>query len=62
MYIGRGYSEANLKEIGSWLGVREVSTISHGVRRAEVRLRENGEFRCQVEGVLRRLSNSRIQA
>lgn len=62
MYMGRRYSTAGLKEIAAWLGVRDISAISHGVKRAEARLKEDRGFRRQVEEVLRGLSNSRIQA
>ena len=37
MYIARRYSGASLQEIIRWLGARDVSTVSHGVRRAESR-------------------------
>ena len=33
---------ASLQEIIRWLGARDVSTVSHGVRRAESRLKEGG--------------------
>ena len=62
MYIARRHSEASLREIVSWLGVRDPSTVSHGVRRAEVRLKEEKEFRREVEAVLTSLAHSRIQA
>lgn len=60
--LNKRYSGASLKEIVSRLGVRDVSTVSHGVKRAEVRLRKNQEFRGQVAEVLRKLSGSHIQA
>jgi putative transposase len=62
MYMARRYSGASLQEIVRWLGVRDVSTVSHGVRRAEKRLKEEGSFRQQIEEVLRTLVDSHIQA
>jgi putative transposase len=62
MYIARRYSGARLQEIVRWLGVRDVSTVSHGVKRAERRLKEEGPFRQQIEAVLRALVCSHIQA
>ncbi len=62
MYIARRYSAASLQEMIRWLGVRDVSTVSHGVRRAERRLKEEGLFRQQLEEILRNLVHSHIQA
>jgi putative transposase len=62
MYMARRYSGASLQEIVRWLGVRDVSTVSHGVRRAERRVREEGSFRQQIEETLRKLLHSHIQA
>ena len=62
MYMARRYSGASLQEIVRWLGVRDVSTVSHGVRRAEKRLKEQGPFRQQLEETLRTLIHSHIQA
>ena len=56
MYVARRYSEASLAEIVSHLGVRDRSTVSHGVRRAERRIREEQDFRDEVERVLKGLS------
>ena len=62
MYMARRYSEASLQEMVRWLGVRDVSTVSHGVRRAERRLKEEGLFGEQLEETLRTLIHSHIQA
>ncbi len=61
MYVGRRYSGASLREMVRHLGVRDISTVSHGVRRAEERLIREGAFRDKVSQALKRL-NSRIQA
>jgi putative transposase len=61
MYIARRYSGARLQEIVRWLGVRDVSTVSHGVKRAERRLKEEGPFRQQIQDTLRALARSHIQ-
>jgi REP element-mobilizing transposase RayT len=62
MYVARRYSGASLREIIARLGVRDQATVSHGIRRAERRLEEEGDFRRRAEQILRRLSHSRIQA
>lgn len=62
MYVARRYSEASLREIVRFLGVKEMSTVSHGVRRAEGRLREEQDFRWQVNAVVKKLAHSRMQA
>jgi len=62
MYIARRYSEASLGEIVGLLGVKDMSTVSHGIRRAEGRLGDEEGFRRQVNEVLKRLSHSCIQA
>jgi putative transposase len=61
MYIARRYSAASLQEIVRWLGVRDVSTVSHGVKRAEKRAKEEEPFRQQLEETLLNLTNSHIQ-
>jgi hypothetical protein len=43
-----------------FLSVKEVSTVSRGVRRTEVRLREDRCFRQDVENVLKNLARSSI--
>jgi chromosomal replication initiation ATPase DnaA len=55
MYVARRYSEASLEEVVRHLGVRDRSTVSHGVKRAERRVREEKDFRGQVEEVLEEL-------
>ena len=62
MYLARRYGEASLKELVAFLGVKEMSTVSHGVRRAEVRLQEEPAFRKNVERVLRNITHSPMQA
>ena len=62
MYMARRYSGASLQEIVRWLGVRDVSTVSHGVKRAEERLKVQELFRQQLEETLRTLIRSHIQA
>ena len=62
MYIARRYSAASLQEMVRWLGVRDVSTVSHGVKRAERRLKEEEPFRQQLEDTLHNLTHSHIQA
>jgi REP element-mobilizing transposase RayT len=62
MYLARRYSTASSQEIVRWLGVRDVSTLSHGVRRAEGRLKADEPFRQQLEDALLSLVHSHIQA
>jgi len=62
MYLARRHGETHLKEMVTFLGVKEISTVSHGVRRAEVRLREDRGFSQTVQRVLRKLAHSPIQA
>lgn len=62
MYVARRQSDASLRKIIARLGVRDMATVSHGVRRAEMRLEKDRDFRRQAEQILRKLSHSRIQA
>lgn len=62
MYLGRRHSRASLGEIVSWLGARDISTVSHGVRRVEARLKVDRDYRRLMEVVEKKLSYSRIQA
>ena len=62
MYIARRYSSASLREIAGYLRARDISTVSHGVRRAEGLLGEDRDFQNGVDRVLKNLGHSRIQA
>jgi putative transposase len=62
MYLGRRYGEASLREMVDLLGVKERSTVSHGVKRAELRLKQDRGFSRQVHQVLTVLSRSPMQA
>lgn len=62
MYLARQYSGASLQEIITYVGARDSSTVSHGVRRAAARVKAERPFRYQVEKVLEKLSHSTIQA
>ena len=60
-YIARRYGEVGLQELARFLQVKELSTASHAVRRAEERLKEVSGFRRQADQVLKRLYSS-VQA
>ena len=62
MYLVRRYGATDLKQLVEFLSVKELSTVSHGVRRAEMRLKEDRDFRQTVEKALRSLSHSPMQA
>lgn len=62
VYLSRRWSDMNLRELVRFLGVKELSTVSHGLRRAEERLREDLGFRQQVQNALKKLSHSPMQA
>jgi hypothetical protein len=62
VYLSRRWSDMSLRELVRFLGVKELSTVSHGLRRAEERLREDLGFRQQVETALRKLARSPMQA
>lgn len=62
MYLARRHSRAPLREIIARLGARDPATVSHGVRRAERRLKREEGFRRQARRVLQGLSHSSIQA
>ena len=55
MYLARRHSDASLVDIASYLGVRDISTVSHGVKRAERRIKEEQDFREEIEQVLKEL-------
>lgn len=56
-YIARRYGEVGLPELARFLQVKEMSTASHAMRRAEERLKKDSDFRRQVEQVLKRLDS-----
>lgn len=57
-YIARRHGEVGLPELARFLQVKELSTASHAMRRAEERLKEDSGFRRQVDRVLKRLHSS----
>ena len=58
MFIARRYGEVGLQELARFLQVKELSTTSHAVRRAEERLKEDSGFRRQADQILKRLDSS----
>jgi hypothetical protein len=54
-YLARDHGEVGLQELTKFLRVKEQSTASHAIRRAEGRIKEDSEFSRQVERVLRKL-------
>jgi REP element-mobilizing transposase RayT len=61
-YVSRRHGTVSLTELSKFLGVKELSTPSHALRRAEKRLTEDRGFRRQVELVLDILTHSSMQA
>ena len=61
MYIARNHTEAGLREIADHLGVRDISTVSHGVRRVEEKLTAGTAAAKELERSLKRI-HSLIQA
>jgi len=61
-YIARRRSDVGLRELTRFLGVKELSTPSHGVRRAERRMSQDQDFRRELERVLKLLRHSSMQA
>jgi len=61
-YVARRRSDVGLRELTRFLGVKELSTASHGVRRAERRMSQEQDFRRKMERVLRFLRHSSMQA
>jgi len=55
-YLGRRHGEVGLEELRRFLQVRELSAVSHAVRRAEERLAKEQGVRRQLEDVLRRVN------
>jgi chromosomal replication initiation ATPase DnaA len=60
-YVSRRHSDVSLEELARFLGVKELSTPSHGVRRAEQRIKTDRSFRRQIKGVLSNLGYSSMQ-
>jgi putative transposase len=56
-YIARRYGEVGLQELARFLHVKELSTASHAVRRAEARLKNDSGFGRRVDQVLKRLDS-----
>ena len=54
-YIARRHGEIGLRELARFLQVKELSTASHAMRRAEERLKEDSGFRRQVDRILKHL-------
>lgn len=61
MYVARRQGRPGLREVTAWLVVRDLSTVSHGVRRATVRIKTEGNFRRQLAQVVPRPAHSHVQ-
>ncbi len=61
-YVSRRHGTPTLQELSGFLGVKELSTPSHALRRAERRLTDDRGFRRQLQRVLNILTHSPIQA
>jgi REP element-mobilizing transposase RayT len=61
-YISRRRSDVGLRELARLLGVKELSTPSHGASRAEERAKKDDAFRRQLDRVAKLLSYSPMQA
>ncbi len=61
-YVARRRSDVGLRELTRFLGVKEMSTASHSVRRAERRMSQERNFHREVERVLKLLHHSSMQA
>ena len=57
-YLGRRHREVGLQELATFLRVKELSTASHAMRRAEERFKHDSEFNGQLERVLKMLRSS----
>ncbi len=62
VYVARKHSDIGLRELVNFLSVKELSTPSHGLRRAEKRVKSDAKFRERIEKVLKVLSHSPMQA
>lgn len=54
-YVTRHHGHARMSELANFLQVKETSTPSHAVRRAQERLRTEGSFRRVLDRVMRKL-------
>jgi putative transposase len=54
-YLARRHGQANMSELAKLLQVKEASTPSHAVRRAEERLTKEAKFRRLLDQVLQKL-------
>jgi putative transposase len=61
-YVSRRHGTVSLTELSQFLGVKELSTPSHALRRAEKRLIDDGGYRRQMERVLKALTDTSMQA
>jgi len=60
--VARRHSDVGLEELARWLQVKELSTPSHAVRRAEERMKDDARFARQLRQVLKILVCSSMQA
>ena len=60
--IARCHSDVGLGELARYLQVKELSTPSHAVRRAEERMKNDQGFARQLRRVFKILDHSSIQA
>ena len=60
-YVSRRHSDVSLEELARFLGVKELSTPSHAVRRAEQRIKSEPKFHRDLNRVLANLDRSSMQ-
>ena len=60
--VARRHSDVGLEELARWLQVKELSTPSHPVRRAEERMKNELRFARQLQQVLKILDRSSKQS
>jgi len=53
VYVARKHGDIGTKQLAAFLSVKEVSTVSHGLKRAERRRKEDRKFNRQVNSALR---------
>jgi chromosomal replication initiation ATPase DnaA len=54
-YVARHHGQVNMTELAKVLQVKEASTPSHAVRRAEDRLKAEADFRRLLDEVIQKL-------
>lgn len=56
MYLGRSYTQVSLKSIGESVGGKDHTTVLNGIKRVEMKLKEDPSFKTTIDILVKKLN------